>query len=87
MWKLPSRRVHRVKFEELFKPTNFKSLADYLEISITSEMLEKLDQPINVHVPISYRLTQEQEELFLDICSQTMIDLGYDPQDDYDIKY
>ena len=50
-------------------------------------MLDMLDHPINVHEPINYRLTDEQEEVFIDICGETMIDLGYNPQDDYVIKY
>lgn len=85
--KLPSSLVHRVKFEELFQPKNFKILADYLEIRVSSEMLDMLNHPINVHEPINYRLTDEQEEVFIDICGETMIDLGYNPQDDYAIKY
>ena len=85
--KLPSSLLHRVKFEELFQPKNFKTLADYLEIRVSSEMLDMLNHPINVHEPINYRLTDEQEEMFIDICGETMIDLGYDPQDDYVIKY
>ena len=87
MQNLSPHLVHQVKFEELLEPKGFKELVDFLEIPATPEMLEKLKHPINVHEPVNYNLTYEQEEIFLEICGSTMVELGYDPKDDYAVKY
>jgi hypothetical protein len=87
MSNLSTNLIYRAKFEEVFQPKIFKNLAEFLEIQPTGEMFEKLQHPINVHEPINYSLTSEQEKIFLEICGSTMTDLGYDPKEDYAIKY
>lgn len=85
--KISASLVYKVKFEDLFNPQGLKKLTDFLGVRIREEMLEKLSRPINVHQPINYKLTAKQEEIFIQICGETMKDLGYDLESDYDTNY
>ena len=49
--------------------------------------MEAMQKPKHVYVPVDYKLTDEQQNHFAMICGDTMKELGYDMESEYNVSY
>lgn len=88
-----SKHIAQDKFAQLkaegilTNRAKLSELLDWLDVDKNSIDFEVVSRPINVHRPVSYPLTNEQEEIFSQNCKEMMHALGYEIDADYVVKY
>lgn len=76
------------RFEDIISRRD--TLRDFLalmETELSQRHIDELRRPVNVAVPKTFPLSQDQEISFWNICGPTMESFGYSEKDDYVVEY
>lgn len=83
---IDSRRKRVVKLEDFLSSyTTFKETLAFIGVRAQPHMFSRAQRPVNTREPRSYDLTEEQEEIFSDMCGDVM-DL-FEYTGDYRVPY
>jgi len=86
--KIPKSQQYIVKLEELVKEEKkLKDVIKFLEIKFDHLFVKYLQTPRNVFFPLDFQLTKKQLKQFNEICLPLMIELGYNKDKSYVVKY
>jgi hypothetical protein len=85
--QMAPERIMTVKFEDLKSRENFEKLTGFIGIKQSESMFGAMTRPVNVHIPKTFPLTDDQEASFERLCGRTMTHFGYECKEDYDVDY
>lgn len=65
----------------------FDRFLAFLDVESGQIKFEDLGRPHNVHTPVSFELTHDQQQIFWQCARESMVRYGYDQTEDYMVNY
>ncbi len=86
--QIPFDQWVTVALEDLTQDRDIlRGLLDFMELDYTEEAYQLVGRPTNVHEPVNYPITDEQEAQYWEICGEMHDNLGYERGRVYDVQY